>query len=245
MRQNIFSEIKQYVTARSAAEFYGIRVNQRGMARCPFHDDHTPSLLLDQNYYCFGCHAKGDAVAFVSKMFVLQPIDAARKLIRDMQLPIPEGRSRTPCSENRSGTSSSAAYMKPEYHPPDHRSVDMVNRDGTNTGGQLQELTDYYFSILVHYRNQLLEQKIRYRPRHIEDEWDPRFEEALSNLSRTEYLLDLLLFGGTEDKIDMMKDLKDEVNKIEEKMRRIHTGTDCGYPESASGTDRDAGGATA
>ena len=41
MRQNIFSEVKQYVTARSAAEFYGIHVNHRGMARCPFHDDHT------------------------------------------------------------------------------------------------------------------------------------------------------------------------------------------------------------
>ena len=34
MRQNIFSEVKQYVTARSAAEFYGIHVNRRGMARC-------------------------------------------------------------------------------------------------------------------------------------------------------------------------------------------------------------------
>lgn len=244
MRQNIFSEVKQYVTARSAAEFYGIRVNRRGMVKCPFHDDHTPSMLLDQNYYCFGCHAKGDAVAFVSRLFGLRPIDAATKLIHDMQLPVSEKRARPPDSRSASGISVRADYPGAECHPPDGNSTDTANYDGGDIGGQLQELTDYYYSILVRYRNRLQEQKTRYRPRHMEDEWDSRFEEALSNLSRTEYLLDLLLFGGTEDKIDMMKDLKDEVNKIEEKTRKIHTGAGCGYPESASGIDSESGSAT-
>ena len=244
MRQNIFSEVKQYVTARSAAEFYGIHVNHRGMARCPFHDDHTPSMLLDQNYYCFGCHAKGDTVAFVSKLFGLRPIDAAIKLIHDMHLPVSEKRARPPDSRSAPGISVRADYPGAACHSPDGHSADTANYSG-DIGGQLQELTNYYYSILVRYRNQLQEQKTRYKPRRIEDEWDPRFEEALSNLSRTEYLLDLLLFGGTKGKIDMMKNMKDEVNKIEEKTRRINTGTGWGYPESASGINRDAGGTTA
>ncbi len=94
MKESIFTKVKQIVTTRSAAEFYGIQTNRRGMARCPFHDDHTPSMILDQNYYCFGCQAKGDAIDFVSKLFGISPIEAVRKLIRDMNLPVAEDRKK-------------------------------------------------------------------------------------------------------------------------------------------------------
>ena len=32
------------------------------MACCPFHSDKSPSMKLDERYYCFGCGATGDAV---------------------------------------------------------------------------------------------------------------------------------------------------------------------------------------
>ena len=42
--------------AREAAELYGIAVGRGGMACCPFHNDHTPSMKLNEDYfYCFGC----------------------------------------------------------------------------------------------------------------------------------------------------------------------------------------------
>lgn len=37
-------------------------------APCPFHDEKTASFHVDDRkgyYYCFGCHAKGDAISFV------------------------------------------------------------------------------------------------------------------------------------------------------------------------------------
>ena len=33
---NVFESVKENVTARQAAEMYGIRVNRNGMACCPF-----------------------------------------------------------------------------------------------------------------------------------------------------------------------------------------------------------------
>jgi DNA primase len=43
---NLFSYVKEAVTTREAAEFYGIRVNRSGMACCPFHNDKNPSMKL-------------------------------------------------------------------------------------------------------------------------------------------------------------------------------------------------------
>lgn len=39
-------------------------------ARCPFHNEKTPSFYVSPdrgNYYCFGCHAKGDVFTFVQE----------------------------------------------------------------------------------------------------------------------------------------------------------------------------------
>lgn len=44
----LFESVKQAVTTRQAAERYGLEVNRSGMAICPFHEDHTPSLMLMQ-----------------------------------------------------------------------------------------------------------------------------------------------------------------------------------------------------
>lgn len=59
---NVFEIVKENVTARQAAEAYGLKVGRTGMACCPFHSDMSPSMKLDERYYCFGCGVTGDAV---------------------------------------------------------------------------------------------------------------------------------------------------------------------------------------
>ncbi len=54
---NVFEVVKENVTARQAAEAYGLKVGRTGMACCPFHSDKSPSMKLDERYYCFGCGA--------------------------------------------------------------------------------------------------------------------------------------------------------------------------------------------
>ena len=48
----LFEAVKEAVTARSAAEYYGIKVGRNGMAVCPFHPDKNPSMKLDKRYHC-------------------------------------------------------------------------------------------------------------------------------------------------------------------------------------------------
>jgi DNA primase len=46
------------------------RHGRTSMARCPFHDEKTPSCSLDDTkglYHCFGCGAAGDAIEFVKR----------------------------------------------------------------------------------------------------------------------------------------------------------------------------------
>ena len=78
-----FKAIKGLVTAREAAEHYGLTVNSRGMAVCPFHDDHNPSMKLDERFHCFGCGEDGDVIDFTAKYFNLSLKEAAEKLLAD------------------------------------------------------------------------------------------------------------------------------------------------------------------
>jgi len=47
------------------------KVGRRWSGLCPFHTEKTPSFSVNAEegfYYCFGCHASGDAISFVRAM---------------------------------------------------------------------------------------------------------------------------------------------------------------------------------
>ena len=85
-----YAHIKQSITTRQAAESFGIPVNFHGMAVCPFHNDHNPSMKVDDNFYCFGCGATGDVITFTSRLFGISPASAARKLAMDFGISLDE-----------------------------------------------------------------------------------------------------------------------------------------------------------
>ena len=62
---NVFEAVKQSITTRQAAEFYGFRVNRTGKIICPFHSDKNPSMKVDNRFHCFGCGADGDVIDFI------------------------------------------------------------------------------------------------------------------------------------------------------------------------------------
>ena len=78
-----YERIKQTVTTRQAAERYGLSANRSGMVKCPFHEDHDPSMKVDNRFYCFGCRASGDVIDFTVRLFGLSPYAAAKKLETD------------------------------------------------------------------------------------------------------------------------------------------------------------------
>ena len=62
-------------------------------APCPFHQEKTASFHVDDQkgfYYCFGCHAKGDAISFVKETENVNFIEAVEILAKEAGLQIPE-----------------------------------------------------------------------------------------------------------------------------------------------------------
>lgn len=81
---DLFTQVKMAVSVKEAAEYYGLEVKCGSMVCCPFHNDRTPSMKLNEDYfYCFGCGATGDVIDLVAKLFNLSSYDAAKKLADD------------------------------------------------------------------------------------------------------------------------------------------------------------------
>jgi DNA primase len=81
----------------------GIDLRKKGrvlVARCPFHEEKTPSFTITPAkglYHCFGCGAAGDVIGFVTKRDHVNFSGALETLARRAGLDLPklmEGRSR-------------------------------------------------------------------------------------------------------------------------------------------------------
>ncbi len=62
-------------------------------APCPFHHEKTASFHVDDKkgfYYCFGCHAKGDAISFIRETDNVEFIEAVRILAAEAGMTMPE-----------------------------------------------------------------------------------------------------------------------------------------------------------
>ena len=76
-RTDILDLISEYVTLKKAGR------NYKGL--CPFHNEKTPSFHVNkdkQMFYCFGCHAGGDAFSFLMKKEGLTFPEALEHLAR-------------------------------------------------------------------------------------------------------------------------------------------------------------------
>lgn len=61
-------------------------------APCPFHQEKTASFHVDDRqgfYYCFGCHAKGDAISFVRETENVGFMEAIEILAREVGMQVP------------------------------------------------------------------------------------------------------------------------------------------------------------
>jgi DNA primase len=73
-------------------------------APCPFHQEKTASFHVDDRkgyYYCFGCHAKGDALSFVQETENVGFMEAVEILAREAGMPIPKADPRAQAKADR------------------------------------------------------------------------------------------------------------------------------------------------
>ena len=68
-------------------------------ARCPFHNEKTPSFVVfaeKQNFHCFGCQAHGDAITFLREQEGLGYLESLEKLASLANMPWPPVTSNQP-----------------------------------------------------------------------------------------------------------------------------------------------------
>ena len=71
------------------------RKGNRYWGCCPFHSEKTASFSVvpaEGFFYCFGCHAGGDAFKFISLMEHITPFEAIKRQAEQLGIPLPERR---------------------------------------------------------------------------------------------------------------------------------------------------------
>ena len=87
-RNDIVDVIGEYVQLRRKGQSY--------WGLCPFHGEKTPSFSVSQDkqfYYCFGCHAGGNAFQFVQNLEKCDFSEAVETLAQRANMPLPERRN--------------------------------------------------------------------------------------------------------------------------------------------------------
>ncbi len=80
-------------------------------APCPFHQEKSASFHVDDRkgyYYCFGCHAKGDAISFVRETENVGFMEAVEILAGEAGMPMPE---RDPQAQQKADRRSQLAEV--------------------------------------------------------------------------------------------------------------------------------------
>ena len=185
MGESVFEVVKQSVTAREAAELYGIAVGRGGMACCPFHDDRHPSMKVDARFHCFGCGADGDVIDFTARLYDLSPKEAAEKLAQDFGLSYD---SKAPPRRS---------YVR-------QKSEAQARKEKREHGWRV--LTDYY--------HLLRKWEADYSPKTPDEDPHPRFLEAIQKKDYMGYLLDTFLDSSTEEQDQWIAEHTAEISAI-------------------------------
>jgi hypothetical protein len=203
-----FEAVKQNTSARQVAEFYGAKVNKNGMCQCPFHNDKTPSMKFNKEYYyCFGCGAKGDAISYVAELYGLSQYDAALKLINDMNLSVDIKGGRT------------------TFTPSDRRRMQRKQN--------LIRIQDIFKDWCFSSVNSLCECIDTIKD--LEEEFDKRYKDSsIFDVSELDviydaepfvgYLLDILCTGTEEEKKELFIKGRKEVDDIVSRINDIRAG---------------------
>ena len=189
MGESVFEVVKQSVTAREAAELYGIAVGRGGMACCPFHDDRHPSMKVDTRFHCFGCGADGDVIDFTARFYDLSPKEAAEKLAQDFGLSYD---SKAPPRRSYVRQKSEAQVRK--------------------------EKREHGWRVLTGYYHLLRKWEADYSPKTPDEDPHPRFLEAIQKKDYMGYLLDTFLDSSTEEQDQWIAEHTAEISAIERRV---------------------------
>ncbi|GAB1476446.1 hypothetical protein MASR2M70_12800 [Bacillota bacterium] len=83
-----FKEVTLQTNILAVGQALGLDI-KNGFCLCPFHNEKTRSLkFYEDHFYCFGCHAHGDAIQLVANVNGCSLVDAASWIISTFNLRI-------------------------------------------------------------------------------------------------------------------------------------------------------------
>lgn len=176
---------------------YGI-VTQRGMALCPFHDDHNPSMkVYADGFYCFACGTGGDIINFVARIDQLSNKDAAIKISYITGLPVGDNQGVVD-------------------HATKQRQQELQRRKIISSG--LEKAERFATDVLCNYAYYLRDKIEQCAPRTPADmDNDARMDAyalANSRLLLLDMDLDILTYGSVKEKVAFLMENQAKIKRI-------------------------------
>ena len=195
----VFDVIKENLTTRQIISNEGFYISRNGMMKCPFHDDHHPSLNVKERFKCFACGEYGDGINFVAKLYGLSLLNAAKKIADSFNL-----------SYNNN------------YGNWSMKSIRQVNSDRVVFAEKKRDL----LSALSALVSTIALAEREYAPSDPEDAtWHPFYIEAIQMKDYVLYLYDYVLFEISTTELEKeMDELTQEVGKLGRKFDTVRGG---------------------
>ncbi len=95
-RVDIVEVVSSYVTLRRSGKNF--------KANCPFHQERTPSFMVNpdkQIFHCFGCAVGGNVFSFLMKIEKKDFLEVVEELAERVGVELPKGREASPAVEER------------------------------------------------------------------------------------------------------------------------------------------------
>lgn len=167
-------EIKRRLSTKEVISFYGVDINSRGFAKCPFHREKTASFKVydgDRGYHCFGCGKTGDVIKFVQEYFSMSFMESIKKLNDDFLLGLPIGEK---ISKARQLDAKKKAYIR-------RKTIKEWELEKERLENKYWSLFDEVFRLSC--------QLEKYKPKTMDEEWHPLYIEAVKNINYKQHLL--------------------------------------------------------
>ena len=193
---SIFKEVKEHLSIKEVARYYGITTNRSGFTKCPFHKERTPSMkIYDDHFYCFSCQCGGDVISLTSQLFSLSSLEATKKLQADFGI-------------------ADVEYDREQYQKEQNTRMSQLLKEK-----QFESWKHNTYLLLTDYCSLLREWKESYSPKNLDDPITEEYVEALQELEKMEYYCDLFLYGSRADLEDFKLHEERLVKRIEQRIR--------------------------
>ncbi len=186
-----FEYIRSNLDILEVAQRYGIEVNRHHKALCIFHQDKNPSMSFkDNRFKCFSCGVGGSSIDLVQKLFLLEPLQAVKKINVDFGISL---------------------NLKTDYRP-DMGKIQEIERERQLLRA-FDRWCDRTYSEYARLARFYWQNMQKYKPKPGDTDFHPLYVEAIHQWEPVNYILDILLKGTQEAITALYKDL----NRLEVK----------------------------